>query len=215
MMHTDDLIAMMAAGAAPVDRRLPARRMALALAGGAAGALAILLAVFGLRPDLGAVLALPLFWLKLAFPTALAAGALLVLGRLLRPGMRIGVGRWGALAAPVAMVWIAAAVLLLAAPSGGRMALLLGWSWRSCPFNIALLSLPLCATVAWAVRAMAPTRLRLAGAVAGLLAGSTATMVYCLHCPEMAAPFWALWYFLGMCLPAAAGALAGPRLLRW
>jgi hypothetical protein len=62
---------------------------------------------------------------------------------------------------------------------------------------------------------MAPTRLRLCGGVAGLLAGSSATMVYCLHCPEMGVPFWGLWYFLGILIPAAIGLLLGPRLLRW
>jgi hypothetical protein len=51
--------------------------------------------------------------------------------------------------------------------------------------------------------------------VAGLLAGATATMVYCLHCPEMGVPFWGVWYFLGILIPAAVGLLLGPRLLRW
>ena len=40
-------------------------------------------------------------------------------------------------------------------------------------------------------------------------------LVYTLHCPEMEAPFLAVWYLLGMLIPAAAGALLGPRLLRW
>jgi hypothetical protein len=31
----------------------------------------------------------------------------------------------------------------------------------------------------------------------------------------MAAPFIGFWYLLGMLIPAAAGALLGPRLLRW
>jgi hypothetical protein len=31
----------------------------------------------------------------------------------------------------------------------------------------------------------------------------------------MAAPFIGIWYLLGMLIPAAAGALVGPRLLRW
>lgn len=50
---------------------------------------------------------------------------------------------------------------------------------------------------------------------AGLLAGSTATLAYCLHCPEMQVPFWGAWYLLGMLVPTLVGALAGPRLLRW
>jgi hypothetical protein len=31
----------------------------------------------------------------------------------------------------------------------------------------------------------------------------------------MAAPFIGTWYLLGMLIPAAAGAMIGPRLLRW
>jgi hypothetical protein len=213
-MKTDDLISMMAAGVAPVDRRLPLRRMAQALALGGAGSLALLLLIYGLRPDLKAMLWAPLFWIKLAFPTALAAGSLLVLRRLLRPGQRVG-ANWAGIAAPSLAIWLAGALVLAVAPAAERLPLLMGFTWRSCPFNIALLSLPLCAAIVWAVRAMAPTRLRLAGAVAGLLAGAVATMVYCLHCPEMGVPFWGLWYFLGMLIPAAAGLLLGPRLLRW
>ncbi len=62
---------------------------------------------------------------------------------------------------------------------------------------------------------LAQTGLRPAGAMAGLLAGSVATVAYCLHCPEMEVPFWAVWYVVGMLIPALAGWLLGPRLLRW
>jgi hypothetical protein len=81
--------------------------------------------------------------------------------------------------------------------------------------NISLLSVPVFIAVFWAVRGLAPTRLRQAGGAAGLLAGSTATLAYCLHCPEMQVPFWGTWYLLGMLVPTLVGALAGPRLLRW
>ena len=93
--------------------------------------------------------------------------------------------------------------------------MLLGRSWRSCAFSIAGLSLPLMATTFWALRGLAPTRLRLTGAAAGLLSAAVAAVVYSLHCPEMDVPFWAVWYVLGLSLPTAAGALLGPRLLRW
>jgi hypothetical protein len=36
-----------------------------------------------------------------------------------------------------------------------------------------------------------------------------------LHCPELGAPFIAVWYVIGMFIPALAGALLGPRVLRW
>jgi hypothetical protein len=33
--------------------------------------------------------------------------------------------------------------------------------------------------------------------------------------PELATPFIATWYLLGMLIPTAIGAWLGPRLLRW
>ena len=65
------------------------------------------------------------------------------------------------------------------------------------------------------MRGLAPTRPVRAGAAAGLLAGALAATAYTLHCPESQAPFLAVWYLLGILAPAAAGALVGPRLLRW
>lgn len=213
-MKTDDLISMMATSVAPIDAQLPRRRMLQAVMLGMVAALILMLLVYGLRPDLRNMLVTPLFWIKLAFPTTVAVGAFQVLRRLLRPGLRIG-RSWAALAAPGAAVWIAAALVLAGAPAAERLGMILGVTWRSCPFNIALLSIPLCITLTWAVRAMAPTRLRLTGAATGLLAGALATMVYCLHCPEMEVPFWGVWYLLGMLIPAGAGWLLGGRLLRW
>lgn len=213
-MKTEDLISMMSSGVAPVDRRLPARQMAQALLLGGLGSLLLMLAIYGLRPDLTVMLGVPLFWIKLALPTTLAVGAMLVLRRLVRPGLRVGV-RWAGIALPSLAVWAGGALVLVSAPVAQRLPLLMGISWRSCPFNIALLSVPLFIGIFWAVRGMAPTRLRLTGAVAGLLAGATATMVYCLHCPEMGVPFWGVWYLLGILIPAAVGLLLGPRLLRW
>jgi len=40
-------------------------------------------------------------------------------------------------------------------------------------------------------------------------------LVYAWHGPEMAAPFIATWYLLGIAGPAVVGALLGPVLLRW
>jgi hypothetical protein len=78
-----------------------------------------------------------------------------------------------------------------------------------------MLSLPVFVAVLWAMRGLAPTRLPLAGTAAGLLAGTVGALVYCLHCPELDAPFLGTWYLLGMLIPALVGSLAGPRLLRW
>lgn len=214
-MKTKDMITMLAAGVAPVDRHVAAKRFAAALLIGGAGAVLLMLLRFGLRPDLQAMLSVPLFWIKMAFPLVLSIGALVAAARLSRPGVLMSGPGWAALVSPVLLLWGAALAVLYLAPGPERLDLVLGVSWKECPFNIALLSVPGFIAVMWAMRGLAPTRLRLAGAMAGLLAGSVATVAYCLHCPEMAVPFWAIWYLLGMLLPALAGALLGPRWLRW
>lgn len=213
-MKTDDLISMLASNVAPVERRIVTRRFSLAVLLGLMFALALLLAFFGVRPDLAEVAATPLFWAKVALPASLLGGSLWMSTRLARPGRRAGAS-WAATGAPVVILWLAAAGLLLSAPTESRWALVFGDTWRVCPINIALLSIPAFAAVFWAMRGLAPTRLRLAGAASGLLAGTMATLAYSLHCPEMSVAFWAVWYVLGMLVPTVIGALLGPRLLRW
>ncbi len=213
-MKTDDFISMLATGVKPVDRHVQFRRFSQAILIGGAGAFILMVLLFGIRPDIDAMLVTPLFWLKMAFPLSLAIASLWLLTRLSRPGAGLG-KRWIAPAVPILVIWIAALAVLAAAPESERLDLVMGFTWRRCPFNILILSMPMCVTIIWAVRQLAPTNLRPAGAVAGLLAGSIATVAYCLHCPEMQVPFWAVWYLLGMLSPAALGAIAGPYLLRW
>ena len=91
----------------------------------------------------------------------------------------------------------------------------LGHSWMVCPWLVLALAMPIFVGLLWSFRRLAPTRLRAAGAAAGLAAGAFAATVYCLHCPEVSAIFVLTWYSLGILLAASVGALLGPRLLRW
>ncbi len=213
-MKTDDFISLLATGVTPVDRRALTKRFGAAVLIGAAGATLIMAVVLGIRRDLAEVALTPIFWAKIALPLCVMIGSLWMSTRLARPGVRTGGSSW-LIAAPVAAVWLAGAYVLMAAPGEARLALVLGKTWRVCPFNIAMLSIPGFIAVFWALKGLAPTRLALTGAAGGLLAGSTATLAYCLHCPEMGIPFWGVWYVLGMLLPAVVGAVLGPRLLRW
>lgn len=213
-MKTDDLIALLANQATPIDPRMATKRFAMALLVGVSTALLWVVLVLGVRSDLSLAVRTSMFWVKLALPLCLLIGAGSMVVRLGRPGLSCGGGRvW--VGAGVALVWLGAAAVLLQALPSERLALLFGLTWKTCVLNIALLSIPGLIGVFWALRGLAPTRLRLAGASGGLLAGAVATLVYCLHCPEMGVPFWALWYVLGMLAPALAGALLGPRWLRW
>jgi hypothetical protein len=213
-MRTDDLVTLLANGAEPAQRHAAGYRHAVALALGMAASAALMLNLLGLRPDLAEAVQLPMFWVKLGFVAWLAWASLVAALRLARPGKRL---TWvpAALVAPVLAIWGLAGIVLASAAPSARPELILGETWKVCPWLIAMLSLPLFLTLFWAMRGLAPTRLPLAGAAAGLLAGSVGALVYCLHCPELEAPFIGTWYLLGMLIPCVAGALLGRRLLRW
>lgn len=212
-MKTDDLIDMLARGPAP-DPAPPAARLALMAGAGLVASAALMLALLGINPRLAAFAVMPAFWVKVGFVLALAAGGCSAVARLSRPGRSMA-GLPLALALPWLVIAALAVVVLLPAEAPERTALILGSSWRVCPFNIAFLSLPLFASFVAIMRTLAPTRLRLAGAATGFAAGAVAACVYCVHCPEIAAPFVGIWYSLGMLIPTAVGAALGPRLLRW
>ncbi len=214
-MNTDDLITLLARQAPPVPRHAAARQVALALAAALPLSVAWLLVAYGLRPTLAAELSgLGMAWAKLLLPAAVALGGAVLVARLGRPGTRAGLA-WLAVAVPVLLLWLLGARAWAEAPAGARDALLWGTTWRTCPWNILLLGLPVLAAALLALRALAPVRPVAAGAAAGALAGGTGAAVYALHCPELGAPFLAVWYVAGMALAVLAGALAGPRLLRW
>ena len=77
------------------------------------------------------------------------------------------------------------------------------------------MALPLLAGTLWALRGGASTRPALTGAVAGLLSGGAAAVVYSMHCTEDSPLFYAVWYVLAILAVTVAGALLGSRVLRW
>ena len=212
-MKTDDFIAMLATGVEPVPRSVPEQRLSQAMALSLPVAAVIVLAM-GIRPDLWQVLGDPMMWVKLAFPGAVAVISLLLVLRLSRPGIATGILPTAMALPALGMCLLAVVVLNQAAPVD-RAALVLGTTWQVCTLSIALVGAPVLAGSFWALKGLAPTRLALAGGCAGLLAGAAGSVVYALHCPEMAAPFLFVWNGLGMLVPAALGAALGPRLLRW
>jgi hypothetical protein len=190
------------------------KRFGSSLAVGVAVSMAMLLGLLRVRADLAEAVMLPLFWLKVAFAASMACAGVSIAARLARPGARPGAGP-AAAGLAVSLVWIVALAELALAEPSRRVPMMLGHTWVACPWLIAMLSAPLLATNLWAMRGLAPTRLRAAGFACGMSAGALAALIYCLHCPEMAPPFVAIWYLLGILVPGAIGALIGPRLLRW
>lgn len=213
-MKTEDLVGLLARQSEPVAARYASVRFAVAMLGGVVMASILLVLLLGLNPALGQVAKAPMFWVKLGFASAAAVAGVLLALRLSRPGAALG-ALPATLAAPIALVWVLAAISLVGAPPDERPVLLLGETWRICAFNIAMLSLPVFVGLIWAMKGLAPTRLRLSGSSAGFGAGATGALVYALHCPELAAPFVAVWYVLGLLIPTIVGVLLGPWLLRW
>lgn len=216
-MKTDMLIMMLANGPRAPSRAAVGRRLGTGVTFGVAAAVLLLVfAVPGGVPvqALVARLAMPVFWAKLALPASMTVAGIAVLARLSQPGVPTR-RAWKLLCVPIVLVWLAALVVLAGAPAPMREALILGHTWRACLTHIAQLSIPGFAALLIAMRGLAPTRPAIAGAAAGLLAGAIGALAYCLRCPEMEPPFWATWYLLGMSAPALAGALVGPRAMRW
>lgn len=213
-MKTDDLVALLAADAQPVRRHAARRQLALALAAALPVSVVCMAAGYGVRPGFVASLAGAMAWIKILLPAAIAAAAFVALERLARPGVRVRAA-WAGMLLPVLVLWVLGFAVWLAAAPETRAELVWGSTWRSCAFNITALSAPVFLAAFLALRNLAPTRPALAGAVAGALASGAGAAVYAVHCPELAAPFLAVWYVLGMAVPVLAGAALGSRLLRW
>jgi hypothetical protein len=213
-MKTEALVTLLATGVEAVDARAPVRRCALAVGAGLLVSAAMMAVWLGVRASLVRDLAEPMLWVKFAFVASLAIAGWVAALRLGRPGARLA-GLPAMLVAPLVVIWALGAVALSAADPAQRAVLVFGQTWNACPLNIAALAMPVFVAALWGMKGFAPTRLRLAGAAAGLLAGASGAVVYTFHCPELAAPFLGVWYVLGMLIPTALGASVGPLVLRW
>lgn len=214
MRDTEQLIRSLSETVPAVPRRALGQRVGLGLLGGAVVTTMLLASVLGIRADLHeAMLGFP-FWMKSIYTASLGAGAVFAVTRLARP-TRASLRALWLLSLPVLVLAVVGIGEMAATPSRKWLAMWLGASWRICPWMVLTLALPIFVGLLWSFRRLAPTRLRAAGAAAGLAAGAWAATIYCLHCPEVSAIFVLTWYSLGIVLAAAAGALLGPSLLRW
>ena len=213
-MNTDDLIESLARDTTPVSSRAAPMRLGLSLSIAAAAVLVLIAATLGFRPDLDIAMAGMMFWMKLAYVGSLALIAVAALPTLLRPESRPPRWLW-LLAVPVAILGLVSVHELEAMPKDQWIAMWLGQSWRVCSSLIFGFAIPIGAALVMIARQFAPTRLRTTGAVIGLGAGAASAAIYSLHCPEASATFVLTWYTGGIIVSVVAGALLGPRLLRW
>ena len=211
-MKTDELIDALATNAGPAPRAVVARRLAPAIAFGVLASTALALLILGPAND--AALSAAAVWTKLMYSAALGAAAACLTGRLSRPAAG-STGAALAVAGVVIVFALAGLFSLLATDPGERVNYAFGASWATCPWAVLGLSLPALAATLWAVRGLAPTRARVTGLAAGLLAGASGAAGYALACVEPSTLFIAIWYTLGIALCGALGAALGPRVLRW
>jgi hypothetical protein len=213
-MNTDDLIARLTQDARPVPRNAVGRRLGLGIALGAFISAVLVVVWLGLRADLGTAIYRASYWIKWGYTLSLSAAALAMTAQLARPDSGRLRGLW-LTAIPVVLLSAVGLMELARTPPSDWLAMWLGRSWMVCPWLVLLFAIPIFGGLLWSFRRLAPTRLRAAGAAAGLTAGAFAASIYCLHCPEVSAIFVLTWYSLGILLATLLGSLLGPRLLRW
>lgn len=213
-MKTDDLITLLSTNVEPVDRRQVVREICATIAISAVAAVGAVLLALGFRTDLTQVGPVIFLAAKLAFAIGIAILASIYLVKLARPG---GEGRmaitWAAL--PLGATMLLAVISLAFAPASHWPMMIMGDQWLECLLSIPVIAIVPFAAVIWVMRRMAPTDLTRAGALAGLVAGGLSATGYALHCTGDSLPFVALWYGGTIVLCTLAGAMLGPRLLRW
>jgi hypothetical protein len=211
---TDEFLERLVRDLRPVGRAPVLRRLVIGLLAGSVVALAGVVMLLGLRPDMWLAIRSAMFWVRLGYTLTFAGLGLWCIETLARPAGDAS-RRLPWLPAPFTAIGTLAALQMYLAPAPMRERMVMGEPASACPWCILLASLPVLAGLVWAMRGLAPTRLRIAGAVAGLTAGAAGASLYALHSPESTAPFIAIWYTLGILLVGAIGAALGPRVLRW
>jgi hypothetical protein len=208
-MNTDDLIRAMAADTvqpAAALTRLQGLPVALALS------FAGLWLWGGFRADLGLALRDPVSAMRIVLTLGLAAIALWAALRLARPAARVVLWPLAGVAGVALGLWVMAYVSV---PSEALGMAIQGKTMVGCLTTIPLLAVLPTGVVLYALRAGAPTRPRLAGAIAGLAGAGLAAAIYALQCTEDSPLFYVTWYGTAILGVTAVSALIAGRVLRW
>lgn len=213
-MKTDELISMLSTNVEAVERQQLAREIWATVAAGAVVAIGVMLAALGVRGDLPHVWPFVFILAKFSFAVGIVLLASFYLVKLARPGGERKLSlAW--LALPFAAIILLALISLAFAPAAHWNEMAMGDKWLECLISIPIIAIVPFAAVIWVLRRMAPTDLTRTGALAGLLAGGLSAVGYALHCTADSLPFVALWYGGTIAFCTLAGAILGPRVLRW
>lgn len=209
--RTSELVDRLAreAGAGPRARGVPfGWAVILGAALSLLAAVLVVAGVFGVRGDLASLPARAIFQFKVLAMGLLACAGILAVGAAGRPGSRL---RWWVLAPGVLLLLVGAWVDRSGLPITGARTV----SVPVCLAAIIVAAVPGLAILLAVLRRGIPTRPRVAGAAAGLLAGGLGAMAYTLACVNDGAAFVALWYSAAILATSLLGAMLGRRALAW
>jgi hypothetical protein len=177
-VKTNDLISLLAEDA-PVRMRL-GRAMTIALAAGIVISAMLLLLTIGMRPDMEQAIRTARVFFKVSMTLVLAAAASSLVFRIGRPGAPLG-ARSLSLIVPLVLLIGAVAAEMATTPPGSWSTRMIGRYAPFCVFFIPVLSLAPLAGFMIVLRNGAPASPGIAGAVAGLAAGSIAAAINAWH----------------------------------
>lgn len=213
-MKTDELIETLRPTVERVESRSFRTLFIVALTIGAALAVCVMQAVLGTSASALGESHLGLMIVTAVFVLGVIAAGSRYLLKAAYPGM--------AVRAPAALLVLlvvgflcAGLAGLLAAQPAAWSAVIFGPPWTICLMCIPLFAIGPFIALVWVLRQGAPTKLRAAGAVAGLVAGAVGAGACALHQPGTSLPFIGFWYAGPILICALLGALLGPRVLRW
>ena len=213
-MKTEDLIALLARQPDAMPRPQLRRDWILASLVGLAAAFAVMAAVLGIRPDIGAVSSNPLFWQKVSALALLAGFSGWAAFRSGMPGRGLGPGRSVRWAVP-AWLSVATAFTLWAAPAGGGWALFLSPTILVCLTMIPVLAMAPALALGWTLRRAAPTEPAQAARALGWAAGGIGAFVYAFHCQADQPGYVLVWYGAAVVITVVLVQAIASRWLRW
>lgn len=174
----------------------------------------VFLTVLGPRPDIATAIETPRFLFKFLVTITLAVSAFYCVRALARPGERVR-NTILCLAVAPALTVMAVVVELFILPPDIWSATMIGTNSIVCLIYIPLIGLGPLVILLLALCHSAPTRPRLAGAVAGVLAGGIAATFYAAQCNNDSPLFVAAWYTIAIAGLAVLGAIGANQLARW
>jgi len=211
-MNTQTFIKMLAAQAEPVPKHLIATSVTWPLVVGLILSVGMSVGTIGMLPF--AELIRPIVMSKFLYGGVFASTVLVLLLRLLKPGVPIGQVK--RLPGGVMLIMLVVGLIyLILQPQDQWQQEILGKTWLICPWFVLGLSLPTLFGLFVAARQLAVTDARSTGFALGLIAGAVGALGYSFACPEISLAFVAIWYTAGILLSGFVGRALGPRLLSW